>query len=153
MIADEGIGNGGDGALEWLYYAPLNRSKICRVKLDALLDQTLSDTQLDKRIETCSKKPNDGGLCIDRTCSLYLTALETNSVAIVLARDRSVHTLVSDNKLLWPDGVSYHAADGFIYLSAAQVHLGEPFNNGKNKSKASFCIFRFKPLVAVESLS
>lgn len=35
---------------------------------------------------------------------------------------------------------------GYMYVSAAQVHLGAVFNNGKTLAKAPFYIFRFKPL-------
>lgn len=129
-----------------LYYAPLNGSKIYRVKMADLLDETLSEVELDKRIETYSAKPNNGGLSIDADGNLYLTAMETNSVDVVLAKDRSVHRLVADENLLWPDGVSYNAVDGYIYVSSAQVHLGAVFHDGKDQSKAPYYIFRFKPL-------
>ncbi|SFQ55072.1 L-dopachrome tautomerase-related protein [Flavobacterium akiainvivens] len=137
-----------DAGFEWLYYAPLNGSKIYRVKIDDILNETFLQAELDKRVETYSAKPNNGGLSIDAEGNIYLTALETNSIDVVLAKDRSVHRFVIDNNMLWPDGVSYNAADGYMYVSAAQVHLGEVFNNGQNKATAPFYIFRFKPLVA-----
>lgn len=135
-----------DKNFEWLYYAPLNGSKLYRVKMDDLLNENLSETELDKRIETYSCKPNNGGLSIDSDGNLYLTAMESNSVAVILAKDKSVHHIFTDEKLLWPDGVSYNEADGYMYVSAAQVHLGEVFNEGKNLATAPFYIFRFKPL-------
>jgi len=137
-----------DAAFEWLYYAPLNGKKIYRVKIDDVLNESISQTELDKSVETYSAKPNNGGISIDADGNIYLTALETNSVDVVLAKDRTVHRLVTDKNLLWPDGVSYNAADGYMYVSAAQVHLVEVFNNGQNKAIAAFYIFRFKPLVA-----
>ena len=47
--------------------------------------------------------------------------------------------------MLWPDGISYNK-DGYMYVSAAQVHLGAVFNNAENKTSAPFYIFRFKPV-------
>lgn len=135
-----------DANFEWLYYAPLNGSKIYRVKMTDLLDESTDETELDKRVEVYSGKPNNGGMSIDGEGNLYLTSMETNSVSVVLAKDRSVHEIVADKGLLWPDGVSYNAADGYMYVSAAQVHLGAPFNNGKSYAKPPYCIFRFKPL-------
>ena len=117
-----------------------------RVRISDLIDENLTAAQLDKAIETYSAKPNNGGLSIDITGNIYLTAMETNSVAVILAKDRSVHQLVNDKKMLWPDGVSYNEKDGFMYVSAAQVHLGEVFNNGVSKASPPFYIFRFKPL-------
>lgn len=68
------------------------------------------------------------------------------SILIILAKDKSVHNVVTDEKLLWADGVSYNVSDGYMYVSAAQVHLGAAFNNGKNLAKTPFYIFRFKPI-------
>jgi len=135
-----------DKDFEWLYYSPLNGTKIYRIKIQDLINEQYTDTDLNSKIETYSAKPNNGGLSIDIAGNLYLTAVESHSVSIVLAADRSVHTLASDEKMLWPDGVSYNAADGFMYVSAAQVHLGAAFNNGKNEAGAPFYIFRFLPL-------
>ncbi|WP_343670829.1 L-dopachrome tautomerase-related protein [Chitinophaga sp.] len=135
-----------DKNFEWLYYAPLNGSKMYRTKLTDLLNENLTETELDKRIETYSGKPNNGGLSIDNDGNLYLTAMESNSVVVILAKDRSVHNIVTDEKLLWADGVSYNVADGYMYVSAAQVHLGAVFNNGKSLATAPFYIFRFRPL-------
>ena len=135
-----------DKNFEWLYYAPLNGNKMYRVKIADLLNEDLSETSLDKKIETYSTKPNNGGLSIDIDRNLYLTAMESNSVAVILAKDRSVHHIFTDERLLWADGVSYNVTDGYMYVSAAQVHLGAVFNNGKNLAKAPFYIFRFKPL-------
>ena len=135
-----------DKDFEWLYYAPLNGNKVYRVRLVDLLDESLNETALDKRIETYADKPNNGGLSMDTEGNLYLTAMETNSVAVILAKDKSVHHIFSDENLLWPDGVSYNLVDGYMYVSAAQVHLGAVFHNGKSQAKAPFYIFRFKPL-------
>lgn len=137
-----------DSKFEWLYYAPLNGTKLYRVRISDLINESLSANKLDKLIETFSSKPNNGGLSIDTAGNLYLTALESNSVSVILAKDRSVHQLVSDKNMLWPDGVSYNKKDGYMYVSAAQVHLGAVFNDGVDKSTQPFYIFRFKPLAA-----
>lgn len=135
-----------DRNFEWLYYAPLNGSKLYRVKLDDILNEDLAESELSGKIETYSDKPNNGGLSIDTAGNIYLTAMETNSVAVILAKDRSIHPVFTDQKLLWPDGVSYNAVDGYMYVSAAQVHLGAAFNNGKSLAKPPYYIFRFRPL-------
>lgn len=135
-----------DSKFEWLYYAPLNGTKLYRVRISDLIDESLSANKLDKLIETFSSKPNNGGLSIDTAGNLYLTALESNSVSVILAKDRSVHQFISDKNMLWPDGVSYNQKDGYMYVSAAQVNLGAVFNNGVDMSTQPFYIFRFKPL-------
>lgn len=143
------IGNDGitaDANFEWIYYGPLNGTKIYRVKTVDLVDETLTAAELDQKIETYSEKPNNGGMSIDKEGNLYLTALENKSVAVVLAKDQSVHTMIKDDNLVWPDGVSYNHADGFMYVSAAQVNRGAAFNKGTSIATQPFYIFRFKPL-------
>lgn len=135
-----------DKNFEWLYYAPLNGTKLYRLKISDLLNENLTEKELDKLVETYSDKPNNGGLSIDEEGNIYLTAMETNSVAMISATDRSVKTVVQDERLLWADGVSYNHTDGYMYVSAAQVHLGAVFNNGKNLAKPPYYIFRFKPI-------
>ncbi|APZ92642.1 hypothetical protein [Fuerstiella marisgermanici] len=52
--------------------------------------------------------------------------------------------LASDHRMLWPDGISYNH-DGYMYISATQVHLGALLNGGTDKTSKPFYIFRFKP--------
>lgn len=136
-----------DENFEWLYFAPLNGSRLYRVKLEEVLNENLTESEWSGKIENYSEKPNNGGLSIDTEGNIYLTAMESNSVKVVLAKDKSIHTVFTDQKLLWPDGVSYNAHDGYMYVSAAQVNLGAAFNNGKSKALAPYYIFRFRPLV------
>jgi len=144
------IGNDGitaDANFEYIYYGPLNGTKIYRVKTVDLVNENLSEDELDSRIETYSEKPNNGGMSIDKDGNLYLTAIETNRVAVVLAKDRSVKTMAQDDNMVWPDGVSYNHVDGYMYVSAAQVNRGAVFNEGKSVATKPFYIFRFQPFV------
>lgn len=143
------VGNDGitaDKDFEWIYYGPLNGTKIYRIKTTDLVNEDLSEAQLDSKIETYSEKPNNGGMSIDLDGNIYLTAIETNSVAVVLAKDRSVKTMIQNKNLVWPDGVSFNDVDGYMYVSAAQVNKGAAFNDGKDLSSKPFYVFRFKPI-------
>lgn len=117
------------------------------MKISDLLNENLSEKELDQRVETYSEKPNNGGMSIDEAGNLYLTSVENRNVTIIYAKDRSVKTFAYDKRLLWADGVSYNHTDGYMYVSAAQVHLGAIFNNGKKLAKPPYYIFRFKPEV------
>lgn len=146
LVGNDGITS--DKDFEWIYYGPLNGTKIYRIKTIDLLNQDLTEAELDRKIETYSEKPNNGGMSMDMAGNIYLTALETNSVSVVLSKDKSVKTMVQDEKMVWPDGVSYNNADGYMYVSAAQVNRGAVFNNGKSTATKPFYIFRFKPITA-----
>lgn len=143
------VGNDGitaDEDFKWIYYGPLNGTKIYRIRTEDLLNENLSEAELDARIETYSEKPNNGGMSIDKEGNIYMTAVESKSVAVVLAKDRSVKTIAQDVNMVWPDGVSYNHVDGYMYVSAAQVNRGAIFNNGENKATHPYYIFKFKPL-------
>jgi len=144
------VGNDGitaDKDFEYIYYGPLNGTKIYRIKTLDLVNESFTNEDLDSKIETYSEKPNNGGMSIDVDGNIYLTALETNSVAVVLAKNKSVKTMTSNENMVWPDGVSYNHVDGYMYVSAAQVNKGAVFNDGKDQSTKPFYMFRFKPLV------
>lgn len=144
LVGNDGITS--DKNFDWIYYGPLNGSKVYRIKTESLLDDKLTEKELDKLIETYSEKPINGGMSIDIQGNIYLTALETHSIAVVLSKDRSVHTITESKNMVWPDGVSFNHKDEWMYVSAAQINLGSVFNDGKDLSTKPYYIFRFKPL-------
>ncbi|GAB5463305.1 L-dopachrome tautomerase-related protein [Hoeflea alexandrii] len=130
---------------KWLYFGPLSGSWIYRVRLDDITDERLSTAELGDRVERYAQKPNNGGLGIDRAGNLYLTAVETTAVGVIPANTREYAEYASHPRLIWPDGVSY-AADGKMYVSAAQVSEAAGFNGGEARNAAPYYIFRFPPL-------
>lgn len=137
-----------DHAEEWLYFGPLSGTSLYRVRTAALRDESLSKEQLEAAVERYSDKPINGGLSIDGKGNVYLTAVGENAVGVITP-DRKYRVLASGRDLLWPDGVS-HGPDGFLYVSAAQVHLAAPFTGGTGKNKPPYLIFRLKPLAKGE---
>ncbi len=133
-----------DAGNEWLYFTPYSGNKVYRVKMDHIANESLTDNALLAKVEEYSSKPNNGGLTIDRAGNLYYTDIEAQSIGWIPTKGRGPEILASDERLLWPDGLSYNR-DGFMYVAASQVHLGAPFNKGVEKSTPPFYIFRFKP--------
>ncbi|QDV66277.1 Major royal jelly protein [Crateriforma conspicua] len=136
-----------DANSEWLYFAPLCGKKLYRVPMKAIADETLSQDELATAVETYSPKVNNGGLSIDTAGNVYSTNVESCSIGVVSASDRRYTQLAFDDRMQWPDGISFNH-DGLMYVSAAQVHLGAPFNGGTDKTSKPFFIFRFKPLAS-----
>lgn len=83
-----------------------------------LIDEGPSDTELGRRVENYSEKPNNGGLSIDMDGNLYFTEVEVTSVGLIPADMCKNRRFASDSCLIWPDGVSY-SPDGHMYVSAA----------------------------------
>lgn len=128
---------------EWLYFAPLSGRSLYRIRVADLNDEALPPASLSTKVERYSAKPNNGGLSIDYTGNIYLTAVESKSVGLITA-DRMYHTIVSDPALVWPDGISY-SPDGYMYVSASQVSAAAMFHEGKAENSTPYLIFRFKP--------
>lgn len=145
LVGNDGITS--DKDFEWIYYGPLNGTKVYRIKTEDLLNYNLSDEELDSKIETYSSKPNNGGMSIDKEENIYMTAVESKSIVVVLSENQSTYTIAKNPNMVWPDGVSYNHIDGYMYVSAAQVNNGSIFNNGENMVTKPFYIFRFKPIV------
>lgn len=130
---------------EWLYYAPLNGATVYRVRMADLL--STPENRLDDKIERYAAKENNGGLSVDMKGNLYLTYIESNAVGVISPGGREARRFAEDPGMLWPDGISFNK-DGYMYVSAAQLPLAAPFNNGKDETKQPFLIFRFRPLAA-----
>lgn len=130
---------------EWLYYAPLNGTKLYRIKITDLLNEKLTDVDLGKKVELYSEKENNGGLSIDIKENIYTTYIESNSIGVITPDSKKSYHFASNENLYWPDGVSYNK-DGYMYVSAAQLQLASVFNNGVDKTIKPFKIFRFKPI-------
>ena len=129
---------------EWLYYTPLNQTKVYRIGMANLANDALTNDQLAKHVQTYADKPLNGGLTIDAQGNLYLCAIGDRSIGIIPADTKEYRTLTSDENMIWPDAVNF-GPDGYIYTAATQIWLAAPFNNGIGTNKAPYFIYRFKP--------
>lgn len=136
-----------DSAQHWLYFAPMNKDKVYRVAMADLLDPDLSPQALSAKVEEYANKPNNGGLSIDSADNLYLTEVGERAIGIIPSMGRQYQTYVYDERMVWPDGVSF-GKDGYLYSGAAQLPLSGALNNGKAENRPPYYIFRFKPLAA-----
>ena len=51
--------------------------------------------------------------------------------------------LVQDDRLLWPDSFGI-GSDGYLYVTAAQLHRGKRYNDGQDKVDYPFRLYRVK---------
>ncbi|MCL1058861.1 major royal jelly family protein [Shewanella gelidimarina] len=130
---------------KWLYFAPLNKDKLYRIKMAYLADEKLSEKELAKEVEFYAYKPNNGGLSIDIKNNLYLTEVGERRIGIIPPDTRKYRPYSQDPRMIWPDGISY-GNGGYLYTGAAQLPLSAPLNNGKASNTPPYYIFRFKPL-------
>lgn len=132
-----------DRAGEWLYFAPVTDRHMYRVRAADLDNPLLDEEQLASRVETWAVKTMSDGISIDLEGNLYLTDLE-HSAIVRLGADGRLETLVRDERLRWPDGLSF-GPDGWLYVtcSALQQVIGR--TPGQVRAAAPFQIYRFRP--------
>ena len=134
-----------DAANEWLYFGPMSGTSLYRVRTRDLLDRTLSEAELARRVERYARKPLCDGIAIDTAGNIYITEIGFSAIGVIRP-DRSYIRLFRDEELLsWPDSLSY-GPDGWMYVVANQLHRGPVLNAGDDISQPPYRILRFRPL-------
>jgi sugar lactone lactonase YvrE len=128
---------------EYLYYAPVNGDRMFRIATSALDDPTLSATALAAKVEDYGPKTISDGLSSDDAGNVYVTDPE-HSAVLTLGPDRTLHTLIKDAKLRWPDGLSF-GPDGWLYFTCSSLQHVLFVAPGHQAANAPYHVFRFKP--------
>lgn len=124
-----------------LYYAPLMGRRLYAVDAAALLDAP-SDAAVAVTVRDLGEKGMTGGLACDDRDRVYLTLQEADAIAR-RHPDGRIEVLASDPRLLWPD--TFHlAADGWLYVNAAQVQRRAEFRGGGDQQKPPYDLFRLR---------
>jgi sugar lactone lactonase YvrE len=140
-IGADGIAISDDGT--HLYYCPLSSRRLYRVRTDALLDEQAGDEEVAKAVEDLGDRGfASDGLEADDRGRLYLTDYEDNAILRRNANG-SYETLVYDPRVLWPDTLSL-AVDGYIYVTANQLHRQPQFHGGKDLRRKPYALFRVR---------
>ncbi len=133
-----------DSSDEWLYFGTMNGKSMYRIRTSALVDTGLANEQLAQHVERYSEKPTCDGISLDNDGNIYVSDLEAHAIGVI-GQDRKYRKLVADPRISWPESFSF-GRDGYLYFVASQLHLSAPLNDGKNKAKPPFYVFRVKGL-------
>ncbi len=128
---------------EWVYFAPMTSESLYRVKTQDLLDQTLTESNLRKRVEKFANKPMSDGITIDKGGNVYISDITNNALGVVTAKGE-YKKLFQDSRLAWVEGFANDGKRG-ILATANQLHRSKAFNK-ESTSTNTFYIVRFKPL-------
>ncbi|GLR69801.1 L-dopachrome tautomerase-related protein [Agaribacter marinus] len=129
---------------EWVYFSPMSGQTLYRVKTSDLINQSLSDEALTKRVEAYADKPMGDGITIDAANNVYVSDLTNNAIGVITP-DRKYKILHQDaQKLSWVEGFST-AGDVGILATSNKLHRSPAFNNDK-PTPDDFYILKFKPL-------
>jgi sugar lactone lactonase YvrE len=80
------------------------------------------------------------GLESDDRGRIYITAYEHDAILRRLP-DGSLETVVHDPRLLWPDTLSL-AVDGYLYVTANQLHRQAMYQGGRDLRQRPYTLFR-----------
>jgi sugar lactone lactonase YvrE len=138
-IGSDGIAISADGSL--LYYSPLASRRWYSVATDALANRSLSEEQVAATVvDEGDKGGGSDGLESDDAGRVYLTSYEHNAV-LRRRPDGEYETVVHDAQLLWPDTMSV-ATDGYLYVTANQLHRQSSYQQGKDLRRKPYALFR-----------
>jgi sugar lactone lactonase YvrE len=81
------------------------------------------------------------GLESDSEGNIYSTNYEHNAILRLNYYNKVWETIVYDTRLLWPDTLSL-ATDGYLYVTANQLHRQARYNRGKDLRMKPYTLFR-----------
>ena len=128
---------------EWLYYGAVTADRMYRVATKDLNDQSLSPAALGDRVQDFAPKPLSDGLTMDIRDTIYVSDME-HSAILALAADRTLKTLLKDERLRWPDGFSF-GPDGWLYVTCSSLQHVLFISKEHMRAHAPYQIFRFRP--------
>ncbi|SDY88473.1 Sugar lactone lactonase YvrE [Micromonospora pattaloongensis] len=138
-MGSDGIAISADGRR--LYYCPLMSRSLYSVEVEALWNRSLDDAAVAGTVVfEGDKGTGSDGLESDDTGRLYLTDYEHNAVLRRTA-DGGYETLAHDPRLLWPDTMSV-GVDGYLYVTANQLHRQALYQNGQDLRERPYGLFR-----------
>lgn len=139
MMGSDGIAISADGMR--LFYCPLCSRRLYSVDAGALAERSMRDDEVASSVaDEGDKGGGADGLETDAAGRVYATNYEHNAITRRRA-DGSWETLVHDPRLLWPDTLSV-AADGYLYVTANQLHRQARYQQGRDLRSKPYALFR-----------
>ena len=124
---------------ETLYFGAMNGVTWYRLPA-RLLREAASDEAIAAAIAKAGPKPVSDGAATDAAGNHYFTDLGNNAIT-VLGADGRLDTLVQDDRLSWPDSLSF-GEPGWLYIAVNQLHRAPRLNGGVEGAELPFRIMR-----------
>jgi sugar lactone lactonase YvrE len=137
----DGIAISADG--ERLYYTPLASRHLYSVSVSALIDPAASDDAVAATVVDHGERAGaSDGLESDAQGRVYVTDYEHQAIRRLLP-DGTYETVVADPRLRWPDTLAL-ARDGYLYVTANQLHLQPLYQGGQDRRQPPYQLFRLR---------
>jgi sugar lactone lactonase YvrE len=132
-----------DASGDRLFYCPLMSRRLYSVSVDALMDHSVSPEEVAATVMDHGDRGGaSDGLESDSDGSIYCTNYEHNSIQR-FTPDAQWELVAHDPRLLWPDTMSL-AMDGYLYVTANQLHRQARFNGGQDLRQQPYSLFRIR---------
>ena len=141
LFAADGIAISADGSE--LFYCPINSTKLYSVSTKFLRDRSKSDAEVAGTVRIATGKMPSDGLESDASGNIYMTDPVTDSIHRFNTSTGLTETLAHDPRLLWPDTMSL-ADNGYLYVTANQLHRQPMMHHGQDLRKKPYQLFRIK---------
>lgn len=126
----------------YLYYRPITQTKLFRIATEYLRNAALSPADVASHVEVVAETGVSHGMISDAKGNVYLTDSPSKAVRYVTPA-RKLETLARDSRFLWPDSFAI-GPDGYLYMTAAQIHRTKKYNDGQDKVDYPFRLYRMK---------
>ena len=131
---------------KWLFFGPMNSRILYQIPTEDLRNPALRKEELIGRItRVTGLKPIACSMSIDSKGNIYFADIQLQAITYISAEDRRLHNLITDPRILWPDGLCF-GDDGKLHFFASQLHRTSIFNGGKDRTQPPFWIFKIKAL-------
>lgn len=127
---------------EWLYFGPMAKDSLYRVRADDLRNFSLGDADLGRRIERFADKVQTDGISTDSDGNVYLTDIEHGGLARISANG-TLQTLFHSSRIRWADGLSF-GPDGYLYIADSNLAELMMQSRGHMQTQAPYFIFRIQ---------
>lgn len=124
-----------------LYFCSLVGRYLYSIETD-LLFLDFTDEQLESKVKTVVEKGSSDGLIMASDGTLYAGDYENNSI-VAIDRNGSMETVVQNDLVMWPDSMSI-GMDGYLYVTANQVHRQPGFNGGFDMRERPYLLLKIK---------
>ena len=140
-MGTDGIAISADGSR--LYYCPLASRKLYSVDTKTLENRSLDENEVSNTVTYEGDKGGaSDGLESDTSGYIYSTNYEHNAI-LRRSSDGKWETIAHDPHLLWPDTLSL-STDGYLYITANQLHRQARFHRGQDLRKKPYTLFRIQ---------
>jgi sugar lactone lactonase YvrE len=135
-----------DPSGEWVWFAAMNHDTMYRVRAADLRDASLSEEELEKRLQAVGRKPLNDGLSADVEGNVLITDVEHGAVLRMSPQGR-LETLVKSPRIRWADALS-HGPDGWLYVADSAIPHQMLQSKEHIAANAPYYIYRFRPGIA-----